>query len=92
MNKNNLFCSFGCQEIENQIHIFTQCPHTKVSTNPLHYENILKNVTYQKEIIKVFLNVEKKRKYLTENHLTHNLLPGGVTARTRADQATCTSA
>ena len=27
MNKNNLLCSLGCQNIEDQVHIFTQCPN-----------------------------------------------------------------
>ena len=90
MNKNNLLCSLGCQNIEDQIHIFTQCPKIKVSQNDLNYENIFKDVTYQKETIELFLKVEKKRKYKLDNISKNNLPPGGATARTRADQATNT--
>ena len=61
MNKNNLLCSLGCQNIEDQIHTFTQCPKIKVSETGICYKNIFK-VAYQKETIELFLKVDKKKK------------------------------
>ena len=63
LNNNNLLSSLGCQDIEEQIHIFTQCPQIKVSQIDFNYENICKDVTYQEETIVLFLKVEKKQKY-----------------------------
>ena len=54
MNKNNLLCSFGCTQIENQFHLFMQCPYLKTPNQPICYENIFKNIEDQKEAIKVF--------------------------------------
>ena len=90
MNKNNLHCSLGCQSIEDNIHIFTQCPKMKVSQKDLNYKNISKDVTYQKETIELFLKVENQQKYKLDNISINNLPPGGATVRTRADQSTNT--
>ena len=70
MNKNNLLCSFGCPQIENQFHIFMHCPYLKTPNQPICYENIFKNIEDQKQAIKVFLPKEKLRKQLiTTFHL-----------------------
>ena len=78
MNQNNLLCSWGCQKIENQAHVFKECPILSSCQQYPPIDYIFGTLTEQKEAIKVFLPIEKKRKQLKEN-----ILPG-EDARTRA--------
>ena len=87
MNRDNLLCSFGCLEIEDQNHLFNKCVRLG-STQTQPYENIFNEVVQQKQTIQTFLKIEHKRKVMKENLLQSSILsPGGVSARTRADQA-----
>ena len=78
MNQNNLLCSWGCQKIENQAHVFKECPILSSCQQYPPMEYIFGTLTEQKEALRVFLPIEKKRKQLKEN-----ILPGEA-ARTRA--------
>ena len=84
MNRNNLLCSFGCLQTEDQFHMFIQCPYLKLPNQPSSYDNIFKDLEEQKEAIQVFLPKEKLRRQLIDN-----FPPGG--SRTRADQAASVS-
>ena len=86
MNKNNMFCSLGCQTAEDQAHIFKNCPFLSKCDQYPPLEYIFGNVFEQKEALKVFLPIEKRRKQLIDN------TPPGEAARTRADMAPNTSA
>ena len=80
MHQNKTNCTFGCPEVEDQEHIFVNCPKIN-KTREVEFENIDKTVEKQKEVIEVFLNVDKERKLAMEA-----LLPGGGgTARTLAN-------
>ena len=79
MHQNKTDCSFGCPEVEDQEHIFVNCQKFN-KTHEVDFENIDKTVEKQKEVIEVFVNVDKERK-----HAMEALLPGGDTARTPAN-------
>ena len=79
MHQNKTNCTFGCPEVEDQEHIFVNCPKIN-KTREVEFENIDKTVEKQKEVIEVFLNVDKERKLAMEA-----LLPGGDNARTLAN-------
>ena len=83
MNRGNLYCSLGCLLIEDQSHIFTNCDKLRTCPQVYPYNNIFKEVAEQSIIIKEFMHIEKRRKYL----LSTIISPGGATAKTRADQA-----
>ena len=86
MNKNNLYCSLGCQTIEDQSHIFKNCPFLSNCDKYPPLEYIFGDVFEQKEALKIFLPIEKRRKQLKDT------IPPGEAARTRADKAPDTSA
>ena len=48
MHSSNLKCTFGCQNDEDQYHIFQQCEALKSNTNKDVYENLFKEDIYQK--------------------------------------------
>ena len=79
MNKNNVNCSFGCNEIESQEHIFSNCLPLKTCTIQTEYENLDKETKNQKTTISVYVQIEQRRKKAKEA-----LLPGGDFARTHA--------
>ena len=61
MHSSNLKCTFGCQNDEDQYHIFQQCEALKSNTNKIVYENIFKEDIYQKEAVSQFLVIENQR-------------------------------
>ena len=69
MNKNNLFCSLGCNELEDQIHIFEKCNKLKLDNKSPPYENIFMGINEQKKVITDMIQIEKKRKELLGNNL-----------------------
>merc|ERR1712204_116589 len=82
MNKNDVKCSFGCDEIECQEHIFSNCLplQSRVSsTDTAEYQNIDSETEKQKSTIVIFMQIEQERKKAKEA-----LLPGGDHARTHA--------
>ena len=60
MNRNNLFCSLGCQNIEDQFHIFKNCPILSNCEQNPPLEFIFGDILKQKEAIDVFLPIDKK--------------------------------
>ena len=76
MNKNQLFCTFGCPIIEDQIHIFSNCvpilSNIKTQTHIL-LSFIDGNIGEQKEACTYFLEIEE-----TRLHMMKHLLPGGT--------------
>ena len=73
MHRNNILCSFGCKEIENQTHIFTSCTYLKSHLQPgVSYKDIYGNTSEQKKSITQFVIIEQRRL-----HLKKHLLPGG---------------
>ena len=38
MNRNNLLCSFGCLQTEDQFHMFIQCPYLRIPNQPSSYD------------------------------------------------------
>ena len=76
LHKNNILCSLGRSEIENQEHIFTKCKHLisiSRSQPAVPYLNILGNIKEQKQLILVFRKIEKKIL-----HIKTNLLAWGI--------------
>ena len=78
--KSDLNCSFGCNSIEDQRHVFNRCVPVSASNQHTRYEYIFSDIHTQKSAISIFSEIDEKR-----NELIHNLLPGGERiARTRA--------
>ena len=70
MFKNDLLCRLGCPNTEDQNHIFKNCQPIQKSlkvTNNIDYSSIYCDVIQQLEAVKVFIEVDKIRKILTEN-------------------------
>ena len=84
MYKNDLKCTFGCPDPEDQRHTFTNCRKIRQrqnDTKQVRYENIFGSAIEQKEVITEFIKLEYTRLTLREE-----LLPGGIDdARTQAD-------
>ena len=81
MFQNNTKCIFACDSIEDQVHAFTQCLPvlSKINrTANLDHSMIFQNIDKQIVVISIFLEIEEKRKELTEQ-----LLPGETDARTQ---------
>ena len=90
MNRNDLKCSFGCDSIETQKHVFGECEpikHFLKSSTSVQYEGIYEDAESQKHTIKDFLEIDKARQEMM------SLLPGEAEARTHASpsamQQTC---
>jgi hypothetical protein len=66
MYSGNLKCSLGCQEDENQGHIFENCKFLKTKEKKINLESIFKDPYTQKEAIKKILRIEKERLKLKE--------------------------
>ena len=81
MYKNQIKCTFECNEDEDQEHIFMRCEpiKRKVTFKKVEYGDIFNETNKQKETIKHFLKIETERIKAMEA-----LLPGGEQARTHA--------
>ena len=64
--RNDLNCRLGCDSPESQYHIFTQCTFIEIPPNVV-YDNIFQNAALQKEVIKSFLSIDKRRQKLLEH-------------------------
>ena len=56
LNRNNLKCVLGCQQNEDQVHVFMQCQPLMNRLNVLdgvQYNNISGSLPQQKELIKL---------------------------------------
>ena len=76
MHRNDIKCSFGCNAVEDQIHIFTQCTKLKSSIEDVQnvsYTDIYSKITKQKEAISHFIEKEQVRL-----HIKKHLLPWRV--------------
>ena len=76
MNRNQLYCSFGCPNIEDQDHIFTQCG--PIMNNIITHKNVSMSsidgsLMDQKEASSYFMKIEE-----TRLHMLKHLLPGGA--------------
>ena len=75
--KGDLKCSFGCNSIEDQVHLFTQCKYIAVySSNSFVYEDLFKDTLKQKEVIKTLMKIEKRRVLLKDNIHLGIAMPG----------------
>ena len=74
-------CNFGCNENEDQEHIFMRCEPiiANVTSKKVEYGDIFKETEKQKQTIEHFLKIETERIKAMEA-----LLPAGEQARTRA--------
>merc|ERR1711989_283291 len=74
MHQNQIKCSFGCNEDEDQEHTFVRCEPIKanVISKNVEYGDIFKETSKQKEVIEHFLKIETERIKAMEA-----LLPGG---------------
>ena len=81
MYQNQIKCNFGCNEKEDQEHIFMRCePIIKnVTSKKVEYGDIFKERDKQKETVEHFVKIEEERIKALEA-----LLPGREQARTRA--------
>ena len=55
----------GCDLLEMQNHVFTQCNFSEIPPN-LVYDDVFGDSIKQKEVIKSFILIEKRRKKLLE--------------------------
>ena len=70
----------GCDNIEDQIHIFTQCKYSADGPkNIVKYEDIFKDSMKQKKAIEAFLKIELRRE-----SIKYNNPPGEIVTRARA--------
>ena len=73
--KNDLKCTFGCPDPEDQRHTFSNCTKLRqrhIEAKIVTYENIFGSVTDQKEVIAEYIKLEYIRLTMKEE-----LLPGG---------------
>ena len=75
LHRSDLTCRLGCDLPESQFHIFTECKYGEIPPNQV-YESIFSDETRQKEVIQVFIQIEKRRLKLIEQ-----VPPGGTRAR-----------
>ena len=61
MNSANLICSLGCQEEEDQIHIFEKCIFLSTDGEQIRLKDIFENISKQKEAIGKILRIETER-------------------------------
>ena len=66
LHRNALSCRLGCDSNETQLHIFTQCTYIEIPPN-IEYSHIFDNTTLQKEVIQLFLDIDKRRLRLLEH-------------------------
>ena len=66
MNSSNLKCSLGCQEDENQYHIFEKCSFLSTKKEEIRLGFIFENIENQKEAIEKILRIETERLRLKE--------------------------
>ena len=101
MHNNQLLCRFGCFSEENQQHIFESCEPIRgqlVLNKEVKINDIYGDLKHQKLAISYFIQIEEKRleKLQVDSALLHvdplpvdtvsgQILPGGRSARTRAE-------
>ena len=73
LNKNNLQCSLGCSNIEDQRHTFTTCKQIPQNYNNGIYEHIFGTLTEQEQVIPIFGKIDFARKHTRKKHIS----PGG---------------
>ena len=61
MNSSNLLCSLGCQEDEDQTHIFEKCRFLKTDGGPIRLDYIYEDIFRQKEAIQNIFKIETER-------------------------------
>ena len=84
MYKNELQCTFGCTENEDQRHIFLNCQTIRpriLDYETVTYESIFGNKESQKKAIMEFNKIEHIRLMMRDE-----LLPGGQDARTQSSR------
>ena len=70
--KNNLQCSLGCLQPEDQRHIFTTCLKIPNHYSNTIYEDIFGTLAKQEQAIQIFNKIDISRKHTQKNHI----LPG----------------
>ena len=76
LHRNSLECMFGCFNIEDQNHIFTNCQPIKSKLNitqSVNYEYIFGTLNEQQQVISTLMTIEE-----TRVHMKQHLLPGGA--------------
>ena len=75
LHRSDLTCRLGCDLPESQFHIFTECKYGEIPPNQV-YESIFSDETSQKEVIQIFIQIEKRRLKLLQH-----VPPGDARAR-----------
>ena len=102
MHNNKLLCSFGCLSEEKQQHIFEACQPLRsqlVINEAVKITDIYGDLNQQKLAISSFIQIEEKRldklkcdssllqvNPLPVDTVAGHILPGGSSARTRAEK------
>ena len=71
MNKNYLFRSSGCNEHEDQIHIYSKCNILKLDNQSPPYEYIFMAINEQKKVITDMILIEKREKRVAWKQLVN---------------------
>ena len=68
--KNNVECSLGCPQVEDQRHSFITCE--KIPNQICHaiYEDIFGTLTQQEQVTKIFAKIDFLRKHTEKNHIS----------------------
>ena len=61
LHQNALSCRLGCDSVETQFHTFTLCIYIGIPPN-IEYLHTFENVAIQKEVIQMFVDIDKKKK------------------------------
>ena len=79
INLNNLECTYGCQVIEDQHHLFQSCEKLVSKDKDDVYDYIFEDAVEQKEAIIPFIEIERKRKDVNNAALliNGNIIPEG---------------
>ena len=71
--KNDLTCSLGCLQTEDQVYIFKNCMKLNICNTPVIYADIYGTLCEQENIIKTFIKKDRLRNHIKKKHI----LPGG---------------
>ena len=67
---NNLNCLLGCSQIDNQIHVFTNCPKVSTVNTTGSYKYIFGTLFEQEEIASKFIKIELLKLIDLENYFS----------------------
>ena len=71
MNSSNLMCTLGCQNVEDQSHIFEKCSAISTKEEQIMLNSIFEDSYRQKDAIQKILRIEQERIKLKEALESH---------------------